>query len=97
MVEREKRDSFMKLEIHEGEVYVVETECGTEIVPAWLCGPVKGEIDCYVNGRKIASFEKKKGYYGRYSASGYMDSTDWSFDTNKRSLEKYLRLLYSDE
>lgn len=35
-------------------------------------------------------------YAGRYSASGYLDCTDWSFSKNKRTLAKELRDLYAD-
>jgi NAD-dependent SIR2 family protein deacetylase len=35
-------------------------------------------------------------YAGRYSAPGYMDCTDWSFDTNKRRLARDLRAMYGD-
>ena len=35
-------------------------------------------------------------YAGRYSADGYMDCTDWEFDTNLRRLERSLRQQYGD-
>lgn len=34
-------------------------------------------------------------YAGRYSAPGYLDCTDWNFDTSKRRLLKTLRDLYA--
>jgi hypothetical protein len=37
-----------------------------------------------------------KQYAGRYSASGYMDCTEWEFDTNRRRLEKALRDMYGE-
>jgi hypothetical protein len=39
---------------------------------------------------------KQTWYAGRYSAPGYMDCTEWMFDTNMRRLEKELRVLYGD-
>lgn len=35
-----------------------------------------------------------KLYAARYSASGYLDCTDWSYDSNKRRLEREVRQLY---
>lgn len=37
------------------------------------------------------------GYLGRYSAPGYMDCTDWSFDTNLSSLRRTLRDYYGED
>ena len=34
-------------------------------------------------------------YAGRYSASGYLDCTDWSYGRNKRKLAKELRDMYA--
>ena len=42
------------------------------------------------------TYSERKGMYaGRYSAPGYMDCTDWHYDTNKRRLEKELRAMYA--
>lgn len=38
----------------------------------------------------------RKCYAGRYSAPGYMDCTEWEYDTNKRRLERTLREQYGD-
>jgi NAD-dependent SIR2 family protein deacetylase len=35
-------------------------------------------------------------YAGRYSAPGYMDCTEWEYDTNKHRLKATLRELYGD-
>jgi hypothetical protein len=37
------------------------------------------------------------GYLGRYQAPGYLDATDWSFDRNRRRLERELRQMYGSE
>lgn len=37
-----------------------------------------------------------KLYAGRYSANGYMDCTDWSYDANLRNLKRELRAMYGD-
>lgn len=39
--------------------------------------------------------EQENVYAGRYSAPGYLDCTDWHYDTNKRRLEKKLRDMYA--
>jgi hypothetical protein len=36
-------------------------------------------------------------YAGRYSADGYMDCTEWHYDSNKRRLERELRNMYGEE
>jgi hypothetical protein len=36
-------------------------------------------------------------YAGRYSAPGYLDCTEWNFDTNKARLIKTLRDMYEGE
>lgn len=38
----------------------------------------------------------RKWYAGRYSAPGYLDCTDYEYDTNLRRLEKTLRDLYGE-
>lgn len=51
--------------------------------------------DC--SGRADAStfhYEGKQ-YAGRYSAPGYMDCTEWHYDSNKRRLERELRSMYA--
>lgn len=37
-----------------------------------------------------------KRWAGRYSASGYLDCTDWFYDSNKRRLTRDLRELYGE-
>lgn len=58
-----------------------------------------GTLRCnYCNGRADpATFTKcGKQYAGRYSASGYLDCTEWELGTNKRRLERELRETYGD-
>ena len=44
-----------------------------------------------------ATFAKLRDQYAaRYSADGYLDCTDWEFDTSKRRLERTVRDLYGD-
>jgi hypothetical protein len=37
-----------------------------------------------------------KLYAARYSAPGYLDCTDWTYDSNRRRLEREVRSMYSD-
>ena len=50
---------------------------------------------CEHNVELEEHYEHKAMYAGRYSAPGYLDCTEWSYDTNKRRLEKELRYLYA--
>lgn len=34
---------------------------------------------------------------GRYSATGYLDYTDWNYGTNRRILENDTREMYGDD
>lgn len=70
--------------------YHVETEQGTEIVPETLTGRLF-QIDgrphlierehkkllAHCEGSRIASVVRREGWYGRLSASGYLDCTEW--------------------
>ena len=59
-----------------------------------------GELACHYCGIGKANpdtFTKMRDQYaGRYSANGYMDCTDWHFDTNKKRLARELRDMYGD-
>lgn len=78
-------------------------------VPAWLRkgitvresdGPVFSELvsdlQQYAEG-PIEAVTKVRGYFGRYSAPGYMDCTSWMFDHDLAELESELDRLYGDE
>ncbi|MBF6571693.1 MAG: hypothetical protein IVW54_22870 [Candidatus Binataceae bacterium] len=51
----------------------------------------------YVEGRHIESIEAIEGYFGRYSAPGYLDCTDWNFSRNARELTRELRDMYGED
>jgi hypothetical protein len=71
--------------------YHVETENGTEIVPETVCGALRNEacltpyesvenlaaLEPYLEGSRVESVERREGWYGRLSASGYLDCTEW--------------------
>ena len=45
----------------------------------------------------IQTIEVIYGYFGRYSADGYMDCTPWHFDTDEQSLRAELDEHYGDD
>lgn len=90
--------TFMEPQADHFTAYHVETTCGTEIVPADLVGdaPVAEAIEEYCEGRirfdkdEEPIIETETGWYSRFSASGYMDRTDWMgpFDTEEEALHE---------
>lgn len=73
--------------------YHIETNCGTECVPADLVGDsaTADSLSMYLEGkpRPDAEPERVEGWFARLSAPGYMDCTEWSgpFDTEKEARE----------
>lgn len=65
-------DQFMSPQIDFGTVYCVETTAGSELCIDAI------DADC-LEGKMIAGEEPaaRETWYGRLSASGYMDCTDW--------------------
>lgn len=74
--------AFMEPQIEFMSAYLVETNIGTECVPEDVCDdPTK--LEPYLEGSRIESVDRKEGWFGRLSAPGYMDCTEWlgPFDT----------------
>ena len=102
---------FMELQIvQKGRVYSGDCEkCGqTHYIHEWVTDDFNGERDgmqegsarcpeCHGTIDKDTFAYCGLQYAGRYSAPGYMDCTDWSYNANKRKLEKELREMYGDE
>lgn len=75
--------------LKEGECIQPDDEIGEALVP--ILGPyLMGGPD------SIQEICVRFGYLGRYQAPGYMDATEWSFDTNYRTLVRDLRDMYGD-
>lgn len=102
--------AFMKPVVENMEAFVLETTAGTVIVPAdiidskeqslYECGRYQQAFGLYLSGREsIFSITKKKGWFARLSASGYMDATDYigPYDTENEALNELLRLYDVDE
>lgn len=87
-------DSFMKPVLYKGQWYDVETNVGTECVPADVCGLVDKVSDLrdYLEGKPEEDQELvlESGWLCRLSAPGYMDCTEWSGFSSKRAAKNYL-------
>ncbi len=62
----------------------VDGPCGTEYIPADVCGRISGDKDeCfaqvrdYCENRECWSISEVEGYGARLSAPGYLDCTEW--------------------
>ena len=103
--------SFMELYIYDkGATYSADcAKCGTtQFTHEWVYDDHNERRDAMQNGTLQCNdccsgtvdpdtfMSCGRHYAGRYSANGYMDCTDWSFDTNKRRLERELRDMYGD-
>lgn len=104
--------SFMKLFTYrKGATYTADCgKCGTTLwTQEWVHGDHNDRRDamqagtlrcdqCGIGTADPATFRKQRDHYaGHYSAPGYLDCTDWFYDTNLRRLEKDLRDMYGDD
>lgn len=96
--------SHMELQIYKGDGWIAETDDGDVVLYDWNA-PDVDELRKQI-GKKVflgdiygvlRSVKYVKGYFGRYSASGYLDATDWWYGKNKRQLEKELRNSYGSD
>lgn len=74
----------------------VETQNGTFFLPNSVYGeadPTPELVEDYVDG-EIISVEKIHGYFGRFSAPGYTDATDWVFGETEEAVNEYLERMY---
>lgn len=81
--EQEGRPHFMEAGAEHFAAYVVETTCGTEVVPENVCGKVTkpSDVDHHVEGkilRKQWPPKLVKGWWANLSAPGYLDQTGWT-------------------
>ena len=102
--------AFMEIELlRRGALYSCEcSKCGaTLFTHEWADSDHNerrdamkdGTLRCdECNGRVDAETFAEEGrqYAARYSAPGYLDCTEWQFDTNKRRLCRDLRALYGE-
>ena len=102
--------AFMELEITRKGVYISAdcAKCGeTMTTHEWVNECFNDDREALQDGTARCNWcgglndvetyrEQKNVYAGRYSAPGYLDCTEWSYDTNKRRLEKELRAMYDN-
>lgn len=100
-------------EIHKGKVYEIDTDDGSFVIPFDVVGPVdlnapdtwKKAFELFLpdpfhghsDSFEIEDITLRDGYYGRYHAPGYTDSSDWEFDTDEKKLKESLDKMYGNE
>lgn len=93
--------AHMELVMYRGQGWIAETDNGSVVIYDWNTPDVDALRERI--GQKVTigdlygtleSVTTVEGYFGRYSADGYLDCTPWEFDTNKRRLATTLRDLY---
>lgn len=103
--------TFMKPYIYrKGATYSADcAKCGaTAIIHEWTTDNFNGDRDAMASGTlrcaecdgHVDAETFRKGprmYAGRYSANGFLDCTDWHYDSNKARLAKTLDELYGEE
>ena len=93
----------MELDVFKGDGWIVETDDGTVYAPD-IDAPDADELRKAIgSGRRVTigdvyghveAVTHVVGWWGRYSAPGYLDATPWLFNKNKRELLKELRDYY---
>ena len=100
---------FMEMQVFKGDGWEVETDNGSVASPDWDA-PDLDEIRAAIGTEKriflgdlgaceihsVTYLSAKTTWWGRYSAPGYLDCTDWNHDTSRRRLERDLRAMYGD-
>ena len=92
--------SFMELEIESAAGWqVVETADGeTSYVPPGFGVAIGETCDFCESFAPVVSVEVlTRGWMGRYSAPGYMDATEWVYNTSRQRLEDELEAMYGDD
>jgi len=80
---------FMKPEVWNTEMWVVEGHCGAEMFPCEYFSATDA-IDHSSCDPHDVSVEKKAGWFVRLSAQGYTDCTDWQgpYDEEREALNE---------
>ncbi len=86
--------SFMKHQVEFGAYFIGETTEGTVVLSPDIFETEKRHYKLLQGER----WRKQRGWFGRLSAPGYLDSTDWSgpFDSEKEA-QAFLNEMYGDE
>lgn len=92
---------FMEKQVYKGDGWIVELDSGVSEVLYDVNTP-----DVPEKGQKVwlgdehgtvESVTYVKGWFGRYSAPGYMDATPWHYAESRKELEDELDSLYGDD
>lgn len=93
---------FMEKQVFESDGVDVELKGGESFVAPWEAkwGSEKNHETMAHFGIKpedIVSVTPVHGWFGRYSAPGYMDATEYVFDEDKAACESELERIYGDQ
>ena len=97
--------AFMEPYTYHGAYWRVETANGDYVIPAEDVGIDADHetLSAYapegvgpIDAEDIESAQLARGWYGRYSANGYLDCTEWEAADSEEELLSTLRDLYGD-
>jgi hypothetical protein len=99
---KDARMSFMQPDVQFGRYFLIEANHGeTHLVPADVCnGETAGDFADYVQGKiddPESPVESIEGWYGRMSAPGYLDCTDWTWGDTEKEVRDTLAEYYGDD
>lgn len=99
---------FMRSEVTSKQPgFRVDTSESTHYVPCDVAGQLTTDdgdslgaellahVRPYVSG-VVYEVERVVGFFGRFSAPGYLDATDWDFSTSRDELVAWLDEMYVD-
>lgn len=93
--------AFMQKQIYKGDGWIVELESGASEVMYDVNAPdvpkVGDEVWTESEHGTVSSVEYVKGFFGRYSAPGYLDATPWVFGHTRAEVEQELEFYGEDE
>ena len=95
---------FMEKQIHQGDGWIVETDNGSVVIYDWnapdveaLAAKIGEKVWIGDHYGTLESVSYVRGYFGRYSAPGYLDCTPWEYSASRVELERLLTDLYGDQ
>ncbi|QBQ74420.1 hypothetical protein BcepSauron_040 [Burkholderia phage BcepSauron] len=96
--------SHMIPHVEFGQYFSIDTDHGTEIVPADVIGRTVGtHVEAFANyleGKPYDAdevIEPRDGWLARMTAPGYLDRTDWTVHATEKEAREYLADTYDAE
>jgi len=96
--------SFMEKQIYQGDGWIAETDNGSVVIydsnareVEALAAKVGEKVQIGDVYGTLEGVSYVRGYFGRFSAPGYLDSTPWEYSASRAELERLLTDLYGDE